>query len=125
MEDGSKPLTAFSTPSGLFQFRTMQFGLVNAPATFSRLIGKLLHGMTGVENFLNDIILFSDTWEEHLKTFMGLLSRLRNAGLTARPYKCFISYDQLDCLGHIVGAQRLQPELSKIEAVQNALIPTT
>ena len=72
MEDESKPLTAFSTPSGLFQFRTMPFGLVNAPATFSRLMRKLLHGMTGVENFIDDIILFSDTLEEHIKMLTGL-----------------------------------------------------
>ena len=102
MEDESKALTAFSTPSGLFLFRTRPFGLVNAPATFSRLMRKLLHGMTGVENFIDDIILFSDTWEEHLRTLTGLLSRLRNAGLTARPSKCFIGYDQLDCLGHSI-----------------------
>ena len=67
MEDENKPLTAFSTPSGLFQFRTMPFGLVNAPATFSRLMRKLLYGMTCVENFIDDIIIFAETWEEYSK----------------------------------------------------------
>lgn len=65
LDDESKFLTAFSTPSGLYQFRTMPFGLVNAPATFSRLMRKLLHGMEGVDNFIDDIIVYTDTWEAH------------------------------------------------------------
>ena len=97
MEDKCKPLTAFFTPFGLYQFKTMPFELVNAPTTFSRLIRELLHGIACVENFIDDIILFSDTLEEHIKMLTGLLSRLRNASLTARPSKCFIGYDHLDC----------------------------
>ena len=125
MDDDSKPLTAFSTSCGLYQFRTMPFGLVNAPATFCRLMRKLLHGINDVDNFIDDIILATDTWEKHIRVLTEVLTRLRNAGLTARPSKCFVGYDQLDCLGHVIGGQRLQPDLSKVEAVKNAPIPTT
>ncbi|XP_061180784.1 uncharacterized protein LOC133189428 [Saccostrea echinata] len=125
MEDESKVLTAFSTPSGLYQFRTMPFGLVNAPATFSRLMRKLLQGMVGVDNFIDDIIVYTDTWEEHLMALRELFTRLRKAGLTARPSKCFIGYDQIDCLGHVVGDQRLKPESNKIEAIRSAPVPMT
>lgn len=85
MADESKPLTAFSTPYGLYQFRTLPFGLVNAPATFSCLMRKLLQGMIGVENFIDDVIVFTDTFEEHLRILKAVFKRLRDAGLTARP----------------------------------------
>lgn len=68
MADESKPLTACSTPSGLYQFRTMPFGLMNVQATFSRLMRKLLQGIENVENFIVDVIIFIDTFEKHLLT---------------------------------------------------------
>ncbi|XP_062602901.1 uncharacterized protein LOC134264647 [Saccostrea cucullata] len=125
MEEDSKPLTAFSTPAGLYQFRKMPFGLVNAPATFSRLMRNLLHGMENVENFIDDIMVFTDTFAEHLSTLKILFTRLRDAGLTARPTKCFIGFEQIDCLGYLVNDQRLKPEDDKIEAIKNAPIPET
>nr|XP_034307586.1 uncharacterized protein LOC117682997 [Crassostrea gigas] len=125
MADESKPLTAFSTPSGLYQFRTMPFGLVNAPATFSRMMRKLLQGMNGVENFIDDVIVFTDTIEEHLHILKTVFERLRDAGLAARPTKCFIGFDKIDCLGHMVGNKCLEPEQDKIDAVRNAPIPQT
>nr|XP_034320976.1 uncharacterized protein LOC117687844 [Crassostrea gigas] len=125
MADESKSLTAFSTPSGLYQFRTMPFGLVNAPATFSRMMRKLLQGMNGVENFIDDVIVFTDTFEEHLHILKTVFERLRDAGLAARPTKCFIGFDKIDCLGHMVGNKCLEPEQDKIDAVRNAPIPQT
>nr|XP_034304387.1 uncharacterized protein LOC117681956 [Crassostrea gigas] len=125
MADESKPLTAFSTPSGLYQFRTMPFGLVNAPATFSRMMRKLLQGMNGVENFIDDVIVFTDTFEEHLHILKTVFERLRDAGLAARPTKCFIGFDKIDCLGHMDGNKCLEPEQDKIDAVRNAPIPQT
>jgi hypothetical protein len=125
MEEDSKPMTAFSTPTGLYQFRTMPFGLVNAPATFNRLMRKLLHGMENVDNFIDDVIVFTDTLEEHLSTLTELFKRLQEAGLTARPTKCFLGFDKIDCLGHLVGNQRLQHDLEKVEAVRSAPIPQT
>nr|XP_034331791.1 uncharacterized protein LOC117690977 [Crassostrea gigas] len=125
MADESKPLTAFSTPSGLYQFRTMPFGLVNAPATFSRMMRKLLQGMNGVENFIDDVIVFTDTFEEHLHILKTVFERLRDAGLAARPTKCFIGFDKIDCLGHMVGNKCLEPEQDMIDAVRNAPIPQT
>lgn len=61
MKKQSKKLTAFTTAVGLFQFTTMPFGSVNAPATFSRLMRKLLQDMDDVGNFIDDIMVFIDT----------------------------------------------------------------
>lgn len=81
----------------------MPFGLVNAPAKFSRLMRKLLQDMNDVDNFIDDIMVFTDTWEQHLDVLRELFARLRKAGLTVRPSKCFIAYPELDCLGHVIG----------------------
>jgi hypothetical protein len=125
MDPQTKHLTAFTTPRGLFQFTTMPFGLVNAPATFNRLMRKLLSGMNGVDNYIDYIMVFTDIWEEHLNVLTELFTRLRNAGLTAKPSKCFIAYTELDCLGHVIGRQRLQPDEEKIDCLMNAPIPET
>ena len=61
LTESSKPKTAFQTPKGLFEFRVMAFGLVSAPATFSRLMRKLFSGMENLDNFLNDILFFTQT----------------------------------------------------------------
>lgn len=103
----------------------MPFGLVNAPATFNRLMRKLLHGMNEVDNFIDDILISTDTWEDHLEVLTELFVRLQNAGLTARPSKCFFAFSELECLGHIIGQQRLRPEEDKIESLKNAPIPET
>lgn len=67
LTDSSNPKTAFRTSKGLFQFRIMPFGLVTAPATFSRLIRTVLFEMDNVDNFIDDIIIFRQTFEQHLK----------------------------------------------------------
>lgn len=125
LAEKSKPLTAFKTPKGLFQFRVMAFGLVSAPATFSRLMRKLLHGMESIDNFLDDIIVFTKTWKEHLQVLRELFMRLRRAKLTARPSKCSIGFRQLDCLGHVVGDDKLQPHPDKVKSIEEAPRPVT
>ncbi|KRY16906.1 Retrovirus-related Pol polyprotein from transposon, partial [Trichinella britovi] len=82
--------TAFSTPMGLFQFRVMPFGLCNAPATFQRLMENALRGLTfkGCLVYLDDIIVYGRTEEEHLERLEGVLSRLQSVGLKIKPEKC-------------------------------------
>ena len=63
MSPESKSLTAFLTPNCLFQFIVMPFGLVNAAASFSRLMRRLLDGLDGVVNYIDDILIYSTTWE--------------------------------------------------------------
>ncbi|XP_021347442.1 uncharacterized protein LOC110446564 [Mizuhopecten yessoensis] len=125
MSTGAKPMTAFATPQGLYQFKVMPFGLVNAPATFSRLMRKLLLGMDHIDNFIDDILIYTDIWEKHMEVINELLSRLRAACLTARPSKCSIGFWSLSCLGNIVGAGRLQLEESNVVAIDNTPRPET
>ncbi|XP_060070261.1 uncharacterized protein LOC132550238 [Ylistrum balloti] len=125
LTEKAKPMTAFTTPQGLFQFRVMPFGLVNAPATFSRMMRKLLAGMAHLENFIDDILIYTSTWEEHLDVLKELFSRLREAGLTAKPNKCALAFSSLPCLGHVVGLGRLELEQAKVKAIAEAPTPTS
>lgn len=120
-----RPLTAFLTSDGLYQFRMMPFGLVNAPATFTRLMRRVLHGLSNTNNFIDDILIHTATWEEHLLAIEALLKRLRSAGLTAKPSKCVIGAQTLDFLGHVIGKGVLQPQEDKVQKIQDAKRPET
>ena len=121
----SKPLTAFRTSKGLFEFNRMAFGLVNAAATFSRIMRRLLEGLEIAHNYIDDILVHTPTWEEHLIAVREVFERLRQAKLTARPTKCFVGYSEVEFLGYIVGKSTLRPKLDKVESIQNAERPTT
>lgn len=125
MKEDCKKLTAFITHHGLYQFNTMPFGLVNAAATFSRVMRKLLKGLDYVDNYIDDILIHTQTFEGHLQVVNKVFKRLRNYNLTARPTKCFLAYDEVEFLGHVVGKGQSKPRPCKIEAVQNAKRPET
>ena len=116
----SRPYTACETPKGLFQFKTMPFGLVNEGASFCRLIRIVLQGLRNVDSFVDDIWIFTETWEKHLKSIKATLDRLRAAKLTAKPSKC-----KIGCLGHNIQDQTLRPKDDKIQAVKDAQRPVT
>ncbi|XP_024136818.1 uncharacterized protein LOC112151925 [Oryzias melastigma] len=81
--------TAFKTPAGLFQFTVMPFGLHGAPATFQRLMDKVLQGCDHCSAaYLDDVVVFSNTWEEHLQHLSLVLGRIQDAGLTLNVAKC-------------------------------------
>lgn len=108
LTENAKTLTAFQMPVGLFQFKTMPFGLVCASASFSRLMRKLLVGMDSVDNFIDDIIVFTMTFSHHLEVLKELFGQMRSAKLTATPSKCFFCFESIECLGHVVGGNRLE-----------------
>lgn len=118
-------LTAFITTYALFEFTTTPFGLVNVRAKFNRLMGIMLLGMDGVDNFIDYIMVLTDTLEEHIKVLTELFVRLRNVELTVRQSKSVITYPELVCLRRVIGQQRLKPEEKKIECVKNTQILDT
>ena len=125
MKNEVKHITAFITHHGLFQFNTMPFGLVNSGASFSRIMRKLLKGLDHVDNYIDDILIHTSTYEEHIQLLKEVFKRLRAAGLTARPSKCFIAFFEVEFLGHVVGRGQVKPRPAKIEAVQKANRPET
>ena len=94
----------------------MPFGLTNAPATFQRMMGNLLKGIKGCLVFIDDIIIFSHTWEQRCC--------VRAAGLKIKRDKCQFAQESVKFLGHIVSARGTEPDSSKVEAVRDFATPT-
>ena len=119
MEPTDKQKTAFSTTQGHFEFNVMPFGLTNAPPTFQRLMQCVLAGLSGTHClvYLDDIIVFSTTFEEHLQRLVSVFERLRAAGLKLKPKKCHFAKRQITYLGHVISANGVEPDHKKLAAV--------
>ena len=104
LQADSGPKTASCSPWGKYCFTRMPFGLMNAPATFQRCMDEALtdqYENTGT--YIDDVLVYSRTWEEHLHHIEETLKALRRAGLTAKPDKCVWGARSLSYLGHDVG----------------------
>ena len=117
--------TAFVTPDGQYEFTRMPFGMVNSGATLVRGLRKILEGMPGVGSYVDDIVIYSDSWEDHIKTLKELFGRLRKARITARPTKCLLGASRMEFLGHQVGGDVITPSRDNLEKVRNTPRPTT
>ena len=126
LKQGARRKSAFVTPFGLYQFRVMPFGLSGAPATFQRMMDNLTRGLSeSTGAYLDDLVIYSSTWNDHFQHVREVLSRLREAGLTAKPRKCQFGMSKCAYLGHVVGNGRVTPDPSKLEAIQAFPTPTT
>ena len=121
-----KEKTAFCTPWGKFQFTRMPFGLRNGPAVFQRLMDKLLHhDLEYSRVYIDDIVVFSTTWDQHCKHLGLVLERLKVAGLTANVSKCQWGQVRCEFLGHMVGEGKVSPAECKVLALRTYQQPLT
>ena len=127
MAPEDQPKTAFITSYGLYEFKVMPFGLTNAPATFQRLMNKVFREEIGkfVAVYLDDIIIFSVTFEEHIQHLRQIFQQLKKAGLKLGRDKCEFGKTELAFLGHIVSGNGIAPDPSKIEKIKDFPIPKT
>ena len=125
MDSASKDKTAFATPDGLYNFKTMPFGLVCAPAVFSRLMRTLLRGLKGVDNYIDDILIHTESFDDHVRCLEEVLQRLSEANMTAKPSKCFFDFDTIEFLGHNVGNGSITPITRTLEKIEEAERPKT
>ncbi|GFY29655.1 retrovirus-related Pol polyprotein from transposon 297 [Trichonephila clavipes] len=117
---------AFCTSFGTYRPLRMSFGLKNAPYFFSKLIAELLNGREDfVVPYLDDIAIFSDTWESHIKHMETVLQRIKRAKLTIKPSKCKFAQQNVKFLGHIVGQGFRTPSEIKVQAVLEFPTPRT
>lgn len=122
LAEDARPKTAFVTPSGLYHFNVMPFGLKGAPASFQRLMDGVIRGLDSMyAAYIDDVVIFCSSWEEHLSHISREFTRLREAGLTAKPSKCTLGATTCTYLGHVVGNGVVRTEPSKLQAVANFL----
>ena len=126
VEPTSQEKTAFVSPFGKFQFKRMPFGLKNAPAVFQRLMEVVLRGCYGCSApYIDDIIVFSKSAEEHGQHLRCVLAALRKFGLTIKEKKCQWGREKVEYLGHVIGGGQLAVPLHRAAAMANYIQPTT
>ena len=114
MHPTSQEKTAFATQQGLFEFRVMPFRLTNAPAVFQRLMQQVITplnpsaGPDFVSVYLDDILVFSRSLEDHMQHLKIVIQRLDDASLKQKPRKCRFAQRELEYLGHIVSRDDLK-----------------
>src|SRR2546423_5269796 len=114
--------TAFVTPFGLYEFLVMPFGLSYAPATFQRLMNRVLQEFLGnfVAVYLDNIIIFTKgTFEQHMNHLQQVFEALRVTNLKVKLKKCHFCLPNIHFLGHVVGKDGIKPDPEKIEKVKN------
>lgn len=125
--EADKEKTAFVTPDGHYEFNVLPQGLMNAPASFQRVMNNLL--ATGrwdyVVIYLDDIVIFSHSLEEHKRHVDEVLCILNNAHFKVSPSKCTIAAGQIEFLGHIVTPTTVEPSSDKIQAILDIPPPRT
>lgn len=119
MEKNSRDKTAFVTHKGLFQFNVMPFGLTNAPATFQRLMDIVLAGLKWqcCLVYIDDVVIYSPTFEQHLTDLQNVFQALSTAKLTLKASKCQFCRKEMRYLGHIITQQGIKPDPDLIKSV--------
>lgn len=127
IEEKDRAKTAFSTQFGHFEFLRMPFGLKTAPATFQRAMDNILRGLQGIHCliYLDDIIVFSSSLEEHLEKLRAVFDRLRQTNLKVQLDKSDFLRKEVAYLGHTITSEGLKPNNDKIHAILNYPIPRT
>ncbi|BHF67842.1 hypothetical protein SprV_0301087100 [Sparganum proliferum] len=127
MAPEDRPKTAFSIPSGLYEFETMPFGLANAPATFQRLMASVLRDLcpTACLVYLDDVIVHGSTVESHLDNLQTVFNRLQAVGLKLNPTKCCFLKKFVPFLGHIVSTEGVKTDPAKTEQIRSWPQPTS
>ncbi|KRZ81449.1 Retrovirus-related Pol polyprotein from transposon [Trichinella sp. T8] len=126
VEQQDREKTAFTTPFGLYQFKEMPFELCIAPDTFQRLMETALRGLVGSDClvYLDDVIVFGKTAEEHPARLREVFRRLREVGLKVKPEKCRLMKRWMAYLGHIISEKGIATDPSKTSAVRKWPAPT-
>lgn len=126
LEPSCRPYTAFRTPTGLYQYTVMAFGLHGAPATFQRLMDGILAGCDHyAAACLDDVVIYSQSWQEHLEHLSDILKSLQKAGLTINSSKCSWARVEVKYLGYLLGHGQIKPQVEKLQAIQNIPRPQT
>jgi deoxyuridine 5'-triphosphate nucleotidohydrolase len=120
LSENAKPLTGFSSSMGHYQFEVMPFGLANAPATFQSMVNKILkeYLYKFALVYLDDIVIFSQTIEEHYEHIKLILKKLEEAELCINPNKCYFGYRSINYLGFVISDKGLETDPKKVDIIR-------
>ena len=127
LDPKDKEKTAFTTGTGLYQFKVMPFGLVNAPMTFQRVMEAVLHGLhwSTCLIYLDDCIILGKTFQDHLHNLREVLQRFREANLKLKPSKCQFFRKEVTYLGHVISTTGVRPDPVNTKKVSSWPQPKT
>lgn len=127
VKDEDQKKTAFSTPFGHYEFIRMPFGLKNAPSTFQRLMNSVLREQINKTCvvYMDDILVFSTSLEEHINSLRSIFNTLRKAKLKIQIDKCDFLKKETQFLGHLLTNRGIKPNPGKIKIIQNLQLPKT
>jgi hypothetical protein len=127
IKKSARKFTGFITPDNIYQFKRAPFGLTNCPFDFSKLMSKVLAGLQRqiLLVYIDDIIAFSPTFEQHLLDLKTIFDRLQQANLLLKPSKYEFGKDKIKFLGHEVSAKGISPVDDKIKIINDAQPPKT
>ena len=115
-----RPKTAFITPDGVWQFKRLPFGLQSSPPNFQRLMDQVLGDLRWLEClcYLDDILIFGKTFEQHLERLEKVLQAIGDASLTLNPKKCVFGTRCVKFLGHLIDVDGVHPNPEKVDAIK-------
>jgi hypothetical protein len=127
IRDEDKDKTGFVTPFGTFRYERMAFGLSGAPSAFQRVMDAMLVGLRDVEVlvYLDDLLIFSDTIEDHVRRMRLVFDRVREANIKLNIAKCTFAVPEVVYLGHVANKNGVAPDPSKVSAIRNFPRPRT
>ena len=123
---GDEYLTAFRTKYGHFEYKVMPFGLKNAPGTFQAFLNHVFGDLIdrGVLGYIDDLLIYSRTKEEHVKLVFEVFNRLRKFGLKANPKKCVFLVSSVTFLGHVISREGLRMDPAKLSSITSWETPS-
>ena len=124
LDESSAKLTTFITPFGRFYFNRLPFGVSSAPEIYQRIMESILCDMTGVICYFDDILIHAETLESHNEILENVLQKLKEVGLQLNESKCEYRKEEIAFLGHIISAEGVRPDPSKISAISELPDPT-
>ena len=125
LNEEDKEKTAFSVPRGKYEFNVMTFGLCNAGASYQRMMDMVLSGLSPGRAlaYMDDIVIFSRTFDEHLSALREVFDRLRDANISLKLSKCVFAAPEVEYLGFVLSDKGVTPQKRLTEAIDNFATP--
>jgi hypothetical protein len=121
----SSKICTFSMPFGRYRYLHLPFGISPAPEVFHRIVGDVIRDLAGVMHFVDDVLVWEHTQQEHDERLAAVLERFRESGFTFHPVKCKFGKTEVMFLGHLVNGSEIRPNPDKVAVVRQFPVPTS